>query len=172
MKTPKLYVANGNNSHAVLQYRCPKTNQLRSLRIGAGRQEEISGKYTTDEIHQIVRQLEQYHTEVARVEDLRSSTNPRGMIFCLDKQFTSDVIAEGIEKSKEIAQEIASSEAENAGLAAFSAAKSVVGDVRETTLEVIQQDERGNTVRNSAIDFSYQVSKKAAGRQASARRGA
>ena len=170
MKTPKLYVANGKLVHEVLQFRCPRTLQLRSLRVGAGQQVEVTGKYNADEIHQIVEQLSVYHNEVKTVAELKTVKNPRGLIFCLDKPIDADVISERIEKEKDLAQEIAAEEGERAGLAAFVAAKKT-GGATETTLEVVQQDEYGNAARgDKAVNFEVGVSKRANGRQEGKRR--
>lgn len=173
MKTPKLYVANGKLMAEVLQYRCPKTNQLRSQRIGAGRQVEITGSYNVDELHQIVGQLEVYHDEVKTVAELKHVRNPKGLIFCLDRPIEADVIQERIDREGELAQNIAAEESENAGLAAFASAKAATGDVNETTLEVVQQDENGRPVRGGkAVDFEFNVSKRNTGRKEGSRRRA
>lgn len=167
-KAAKLYVGNGKLSHEILSFRCPKTNGLRQIRIAAGRQEVITG-YTLHEVNQITHQWEPY--QFVEVSDIKDMQHARGLVFAVNQEIESDNLQESIEKQKNIAQSVAETEAENAGLATFAAANKT-GDVQESELEVVQLEDGKDTEKKGGTGFEYGVSKRASGRTSKARRSA
>jgi hypothetical protein len=143
----EIYVANATLQHRQLSYRRKEDMrpeaQPRVLEIPAAGQAKFPGDYDNEGVRFLIKQIER--SGGVPYDDLDAITRPHTLVYRVEKVVESDTISEAVEQDTEARTEIAATQMENAGFAAFNAAQNMLKtngvdpqSLRETSLEITE----------------------------------
>jgi hypothetical protein len=163
----EIFVANATLQHRDFSYRRREDMRPeaapRTLEIPAAGQVKFPGEYDLEGVKWIITQLER--SGGIPHDDLEAIKRPHTLVYRVQKVIESDTISEAVEADIDARTDLAATQMENAGLAAFASAQTTLrshgkdpDSLKETTLTI--EETTDVTTVEGGVNAEYTASTK------------